>query len=134
MRVLHTLRYALGITFWYPQDCDTQQPFGPRGAKYHNFTVQRRDFSPLQRVQESYRTHHTVLLNGYWGLFPWGYCSWGRDFGSMLFYNDVTTTTQKPLFPLCLLSEAVRPQLCYRYWWCAKDNVTFAHIRGGTQK
>ena len=84
-------------------------PLVPEVPNITDFTVQRRDFSPLQRVHESYRTHHTVLLNGYWG-----YGSRGRDVGSMPFY-DVTSMTHKPLFPVCLLSEAVIPQLCYGY-------------------
>jgi len=48
-RVLHTLRYTLGITFWYLEDYDIQQPFGPRGAKYHRFYCREKGFfSPTE--------------------------------------------------------------------------------------
>jgi len=43
------LRYTLGITFWHPDDCDTQQPFGPRGAKYYRFyCTEKGFFSPTK--------------------------------------------------------------------------------------
>jgi hypothetical protein len=37
MRLLGTLRYTLGITFWYPENYVIRQPFGPGGAGYRNF-------------------------------------------------------------------------------------------------
>ena len=32
-------KYTLGITFQYPENCDIQQPFGPRGVKTLKLTA-----------------------------------------------------------------------------------------------
>jgi hypothetical protein len=37
MRLLGTVRYVLRIIFWYPENCDIWQTFGPGGAGYRRF-------------------------------------------------------------------------------------------------